>query len=156
MCLSASNNVTTIINNLITMSKVIDNLYVAGVEETFKDEMLKLEVTHFLNVASELNIHERVEHGYKKIAINDDDINCDIRSILLDCVNHIDNIINDGGSVCVHCLEGKSRSVCVCIAYLCCKLEWDFDVAYKWIKTQRPFIDVFPLYLQQLRMYING
>jgi protein-tyrosine phosphatase len=138
------------------MSKVIDNLYVAGVEETFKDEALKSHVTHFLNVASEIDIHERVDHGYKKIAINDDDINCDIRSILLDSINYIDGVINDNGFVCVHCLEGKSRSVCVCIAYLCCKLNWDFDVACQWMKQQRPCIDIFPLYLQQLRMYIKG
>ena len=138
------------------MSKGLDNLYVAGVEETYKDEALKSHVTHFLNVASEVDIHGRVDHGYKKIAINDDDINCDIRSILLDCVNYINDVVNDGGSVCVHCLEGKSRSVCVCIAYLCCKLDWDFDDACKWMKQQRPCIDIFPLYLQQLRMYITG
>jgi protein-tyrosine phosphatase len=138
------------------MSKVLDNLYVAGVEETYKDEALKSNVTHFLNVASEVDIHERVDHGYKKIAINDDDINCDIRSILLDSINYIDGVNKEGGSVCVHCLEGKSRSVCVCIAYLCCKLNWDFDIACQWMKQQRPSLDIFPLYLQQLRMYIKG
>lgn len=140
----------------LIMSKVIDNLYVAGVEETYKNEALKSQVTHFLNVASELDIHTRVDHGYRKIAINDDDINCDIRSILLDCINYIDTIINNCGIVCVHCLEGKSRSVCVCIAYLCCKLEWDFDEAVKWIQQQRPQVDIYPLYLQQLRMFIKG
>lgn len=138
------------------MSKVLEDLYVAGVEETYKDEALKSKVTHFLNVASEVEISDRVDHGYKKIAINDDDINCDIRSILLDCINYIDMVISHGGSVCVHCLEGKSRSVSVCIAYMCCKLGWDFDEALKWMKQQRPCIDIYPLYLQQLRTYIKG
>lgn len=138
------------------MSKVVVNLYVAGVDETYKDDKLKSQVSHFLNVASELEIKSRVDHVYKKIGINDDDVNCDIRSILLDCVNWIDDVISKGGSVCVHCLEGKSRSVCVCIAYLCCKQKWDFNEAYDWIKLQRPSIDIFPLYFQQLRMYING
>lgn len=36
------------------MSKILTNLYVAGVEETYKDEVLKSQVSHFLNVASEL------------------------------------------------------------------------------------------------------
>lgn len=137
------------------MSKVLDNLYVAGAEETFKDEVLKSQVTHFLNVASEVEISNRVDHGYRKIAINDDDINCDIRSILLDCINYIAEIHINGGSVCVHCLEGKSRSVCVCIAYMCCNLGWDFDEACKWMQKQRPCIDIFPLYLEQLRTYIS-
>lgn len=138
------------------MTKIIDNLYVAGVEETYKDDILKSKVSHFLNVASEVEISCRVDHGYKKIAINDDDVNCDIRSILLDCINWIDDVISNGGSVCVHCLEGKSRSVCVCIAYLCCKNKWNFNEAYKWVKLQRPCIDIFPLYFEQLRMYITG
>lgn len=138
------------------MTKILENLYVAGVEETYQDETLKSQVSHFLNVASEVMINCRVDHGYKKIGINDDDINSDIRSILLDCINWIDDIVSKGGSVCVHCLEGKSRSVCVCIAYLCCKKNWDFIEAYEWIKSQRPCIDIFPLYFQQLRMYING
>lgn len=138
------------------MSRIIENLYVAGVEETYKDEVLKSQVSHFLNVASELMITYRVDHGYKKIGIKDDDMNSDIRSILLDCINWIDDIISKGGSVCVHCLEGKSRSVCVCIAYLCFKQKWDFNEACDWIKLQRPCIDIFPLYFQQLRMYIKG
>ncbi len=138
------------------MSKILDNLYVAGIEETYKDENLKSHVTHFLNVASELMITSRVDHQYKKIGINDDDINSDIRVILLDCINWIDSVITEGGVVCVHCLEGKSRSVCVCIAYLCLKHNWDFYEAYEWIKIQRPIIDIYPLYYQQLKMYITG
>lgn len=138
------------------MSKILDNLYVAGVDETYHDEQLKSHVTHFLNVASELMIKERVDYGYKKIGIKDDDRNSDIRSILLDCINWIDSVIEEGGSVCVHCLEGKSRSVCVCIAYLCCKMNWEFEDAYEWVKQQRPCIDIFPLYFEQLRMYITG
>jgi len=138
------------------MSKILDNLYVAGLEETYKDEKLKSQVSHFLNVASELMITSRVDHGYKKIGIKDDDINSDIRIILLDCINWIDHVIIEGGSVCVHCLEGKSRSVCVCIAYLCLKQNWNFHEAYEWIKSQRPIIDIYPLYYQQLKMYITG
>lgn len=137
------------------MAKILDNLYVAGVEETYKEE-LKSKVTHFLNVASEIEIHERVDHGYKKIGINDDDIDCDIRTILLDCMEHIHNVLVEGGSICVHCLEGKSRSVCVCIAYMCCKLGWDFDEAYNYVKKQRPCIDIFPLYYEQLREYVEN
>lgn len=138
------------------MSKILDNLYIASFEETFKDDEMLSQVTHILNVASELMINKRVNHEYRKIGINDDDRNCDIRSILLDSINWIDKALSEGGSVCVHCLEGKSRSVCVCIAYLCCKLGWEFEDAYEWVKQQRPCIDIFPLYFQQLKLYVTG
>ena len=138
------------------MSMILENLYVSGVEETYHNEVLKEKVTHMLNVASEIMIKDRVNHVYKKIGINDDDMNSDIRSILLDCITWIDDAIESGGVVCVHCLEGKSRSVCVCIAYLCIKQGWTFHDAVEWVKTQRPEIDIYPLYLRQLSMYING
>lgn len=137
------------------MSKIIDNLYVAGAEETFKNEDLKLQVSHFLNVASEVMISGRVDHEYKKIGIEDDDENSDIRTILSDCIDWIDEVITKGGSVCVHCLEGKSRSVCVCIAYLCIKQNWDFNEACEWLKNKRPTIDIYPLYYQQVKMYTS-
>lgn len=136
------------------MSLILSNLYVAGAEETFNDTALKSQVTHFLNVASEVDIQTRVDHGYHKIGINDDDAQSDIRNILFDCIDYIDDVHKRNGSVCVHCLEGKSRSVCVCIAYLCCRLRWKFDEAYGWLQHQRPCIDIYPLYLEQLRMFV--
>ncbi len=48
------------------MSKIFDNLYVSNLNETYKNEELNSFVTHFLNVASEILISERVNHNYKK------------------------------------------------------------------------------------------
>ena len=135
------------------MSKILDNLYVAGLDETFKDESLKSHVTHFLNVASEIEISERIGHVYYKIGINDDDNKCDIRTILRQCIEWISKAIENGGIVCVHCLEGKSRSVCVCISYLCCSLGWDFDTPLNWLRSKRACIDIWPLYLDQLQEF---
>lgn len=137
------------------MSKIVDNLFVAGVEETYKNEELKASVTHFLNVASEVEILGRINHGYRKIAINDDDDNCDIRTILPESIEWIDKVVKGGGSVCVHCLEGKSRSVCVCIAYMCRCLGWNFDEAVERVRLQRPCMDIWPLYKEQLRMFVE-
>lgn len=138
------------------MSKITDNLYIAGFEETYKDTHLKTKVTHFLNVASEIMISSRANHEYKKIGISDDDPNSDIRDILPKCIEHIDYVINElHGSICVHCLEGKSRSVCVCLAYLCCVEKWNLDDAVELIKKRRPCIDIFPLYLTQVYTYCS-
>jgi len=139
----------------INMSKIVDNLFVAGVDETYKNEELKASVTHFLNVASEVEIAERVDHGYHKVGINDDDDKCDIRTILPESIEWINKVVQEGGSVCVHCLEGKSRSVCVCIAYMCCCLGWNFDEALERVQIARPCLDIWPLYKEQLRMFVE-
>jgi protein-tyrosine phosphatase len=136
------------------MSKILDTLFVASVEETYQ-EYIKTNASHILNVASELMIPGRVDHVYTKIGIPDDDPESDIRNILPACLEWIHDALENGGSVCVHCLEGKSRSVCVCIAYLCCKKKWSFRHAYNHIKQLRPCIDVFPLYFRQLEIFIE-
>ena len=137
------------------MSKIISNLYVASVEETFKNEDLKVCVTHFLNVASEVLISERVNHVYKKIAIPDDDDNSDIRIIIEPCLEWIHTALENGGSVCVHCLEGKSRSVCICIAYMCYYMNMTYEQAYTTIYDKRPCIDIFPLYESQVKEWLE-
>lgn len=137
------------------MSQILENIYIAGVEETYRDEKLKANVTHFLNVASEVMISERVNHGYMKIAIEDDDYDSNIRDILPVCIAWLRKVIDEGGCVCIHCLEGKSRSVCICIGYLCVSLGISYDEAYEMIKKKRECIDVFPLYEKQLRDWIK-
>lgn len=137
------------------MSFITDNLCVASFDEAY-DDHVKNNVTHFLNVASEIMVSSRANHDYKKIGIADDDINSDIRSILPDAMNWIEQAITKRGIVCVHCWEGKSRSVIVCIAYLCIKENWDYNYTLNYIRGIRPEIDIYPPYLQQLRMYLLG
>ena len=136
------------------MSHILDHLYIAGVEETYLDENVKSSCTHFLNVALEVMISERVDHEYRKIAIADDDAKSDIREILAHCISYMHDIIQQGGTICVHCMEGKSRSVCVALAYMCCIEKWNLQDALGWIKHKRPCIDIFPLYFDQTCEYI--
>lgn len=139
------------------MSQILVNLYIASVDETFHDDALKTNATHFLNVASELNILDRVHHSYHKIGIADDDEHSDIRDILIPCITWIHDALHHAKSVvCVHCLEGKSRSVCVCIAYLCKYHKMTFADALDLVTTKRPCVDIFPLYKDQLKSWLDA
>jgi hypothetical protein len=137
------------------MSRVIDRLYVGGADEAFAPEMTAL-ATHVLNVAAELDIKQRVGLAYAHIGVGDDDARGDIRSILDACVEWVDAAMEAGGVVMVHCLEGKSRSVCVCAAYLCVKLGHDLDAALALLRVRRPQTDIFPLYADQLLEYVTA
>jgi protein-tyrosine phosphatase len=122
------------------MSQILDNIYLAGFEETYTNEEMRSNITHILNVASEIMVTSRANHEYRKIAIHDDDCNSDIRDILPDCLSYIHAVVQHDGVICIHCLEGKSRSVCVCIAYMCCLLGWNIDDALRHIRERRPCI----------------
>lgn len=137
------------------MTQITSNLWVGSLDDAFDPAIIK-NVTHILNVASELEILPRLHHKYIKIAVNDDDKNTDITTILDECIDWITQAHNeDNGTVLVHCLEGKSRSVCVCLAYMCVRLGMSFQDALDLIKTKRPIIDIFPLYQRQLEDYLE-
>lgn len=136
------------------MSHILGSIFVGSLDEAY-DEGVKSQVTHVLNVAEELCLLDRVDHVYKKIGVEDDDETEDIRRILVECVAWIEAAVAEGGKVLVHCLEGKSRSVCVCIAYLCKSLGYTFEDAYELVLKKRACVDVFPLYLEQLEDFLE-
>lgn len=139
------------------MSKILDNLFVGSVEESFEDHGCE----YILNVASELDLLDRVgkldsltKLTYKKIGMNDDDPDDDIRKIIPECLDFICNAIQNNGKVFVHCLEGKSRSILICIAYLITQ-EYTFDNAFNYVKTCSKRFDPFENYVLQVREYFS-
>lgn len=136
------------------MTQLCDNLWVGSLDDAF-DTSIITNITHILNVASELELLPRINHQYAKIAVNDDDKDTDICSIFDECIAWITRAhTEDNGTVLVHCLEGKSRSVCVCLAYMCVRLGMSFNDALALVKSKRPIIDIFPLYQRQLEDYV--
>lgn len=138
----------------IYMTAVTKNIYLGSLDDAF-DEHVKCQVSHMLNVAEELNLLDRVDHIYTKIAVVDDDMTVDIRIIFDECIRFIDCALESGGSILIHCLEGKSRSVCVCLVYLCIRYGMHLNKALQIVKEKRPCIDIFPLYLEQLSLYLD-
>lgn len=136
------------------MTKVCDNFFVGSLADAYNQELLQSnKITHILNVASEINIVERVNHKYAKYGVDDDCDQADISNIMKDALSFVKCAIEEGGTVLVHCLEGKSRSVCVAIAYIVLLIGINFDECVEYIKRERPQVDIFPLYLAQTREY---
>ena len=139
----------------MTATKIADGLLLAGFEESFDRAALATHgVTHVLNVADECEVSCRVDLTYAKVgAIRDDCEDDDMSAILPDCLAFVDGCMHGRGCVLVHCLEGKSRSVCVVLAYLVrrCGVAWD-DALGRVLRA-RPCVDVFPLFLEQTRKW---
>eukprot|EP01091_Cochliopodium_minus_P011090 TRINITY_DN307_c0_g1_i3.p1 TRINITY_DN307_c0_g1~~TRINITY_DN307_c0_g1_i3.p1 ORF type:complete len:181 (-),score=35.41 TRINITY_DN307_c0_g1_i3:14-556(-) len=49
----------------------------------------------------------------------------------------MDEAINKGESVLVHCAQGKSRSATIVISYVMKKYKWDFRQAYNFVREKR-------------------
>ncbi|KAF7329005.1 Dual specificity [Mycena venus] len=62
----------------------------------------------------------------------------------------IEDALNEGGKVLVHCNEGASRSVTIVCAYVVKKLQIDSKAALEFVKAKRPNARPNPGFLKQL------
>lgn len=132
---------------------VCPGVYVSSLDESY--EACPPEVTHVLNVASEVHVPDRVGKTYAKIAIEDDDPTGDIAAILDPCVEFVSNAIASGGTVLVHCFFGMSRSACVCLAYRCLLTGEAFADALRDLRASRPIVEPFDPYAAQTEAWLD-
>lgn len=139
------------------MTCITSNLWIGSIEDVHDITVLE-HVTHVLNVAEEMHLFNKSQtHEYTKIAIADDDIHCDIRTILPDCIAWMHEVIaNQRGKVLVCCLVGESRCICVVIAYLCMKCGMTFDEACKLVCDRHSTLHVDPRYLHQVQEFVSN
>lgn len=138
------------------MSEFAPGLWVGGVEEAFDLNLLaSARITAVLNVATELEFAGRVGLEYNKLGIEDDSRIDDLRDILPDAMKLLrDEVMVRGGVVMVHCLEGRSRSVCVALAFMVTELRCgSFDACLDRARECRPAIDPWPAFLLQTRSF---
>lgn len=157
------------------MSLIAPNVLVGSVEDAFNTSLLhNHQVTTILNVASELHFNERLNMEYFKLGIADDSSTSDMRDILPECLTIIQGQIQKGATVMIHCLEGKSRSICVALAFLVIQhLQYSrtHRVVHQHLDLYSsllhiinacalhrgaPTIDIFPLYLEQTKVYCQS
>ncbi|KAL6066864.1 hypothetical protein QOT17_009225 [Balamuthia mandrillaris] len=133
------------------MTEIVQGrLWVGSVEEAFDETVLR-NVTHIVNVASELVIKQRADHKYFWRGVGDDDPEGNITTILEPCAGFIEEALREGteggreSAVLVHCLEGKSRSVCVVLYYICTRLRrmYDAEEVLKHVKERRSVVDIY-------------
>jgi dual specificity phosphatase 12 len=70
-----------------------------------------------------------------------------------DATDYIRKSIQEGKNVLVHCFAGVSRSASIVIAYLMRFHKMDYNVAYNYVKSKRPWINPNYGFQGQLRRY---
>jgi protein-tyrosine phosphatase len=122
-----------------------------SLSDAFDDNLIKIYNPYFINVADELNLLDRLNDSYN-FNLKDDNETESVTRILPDILILLNNLLKKG-NVLIHCLEGKSRSVCVVLVYLVFYQHFDFYSAYEFIKKKRPCIDIYPLYFKEIEQY---
>ena len=119
-------------------SELMPGLYV-GSDHVARDlKQLKLNgITHIVNCAGNVcGNYFPEEFSYLSYFLKDSRMES-IESLFHEVVDFIEDAKEEGGSVFVHCMQGVSRSVTVCMAYMIFKQKETFETVFTQARAKR-------------------
>ena len=117
-----------------------------------KEYLTELGITHIVTCIIGISPHFPKDFNYLILEIPDIE-NTHIIPLFTHSNNFIDNAINSGGKVLIHCMYGISRSSTILIAYLKWKYNISVSKALEWIRSARPIANPNNGFILQLREY---
>lgn len=140
-------------------SLIIPGLYVAGYKAAMSLPALqKAGITHVVNTARDIKaffptFKEFPETlAYLHLELQDAETE-DLTGRLEESVKFISVAVKSGGRVLVHCMQGKSRSGSVAIAYLMVAGGLGYHEALEKAQSRRPLIEPNAAFERQLREF---
>ena len=120
------------------ITEIIDKIYIGSYDNAKdKEELEKNNIKYVLNCASECNNIFEDKIKYLKLEIKDQN-DFPIQDYFEKGANFInESLMNNDGKILVHCMQGKSRSTTILMAYLIKYKKQDTNSAYKTIKAKR-------------------
>ncbi|TKA64111.1 hypothetical protein B0A49_06787 [Cryomyces minteri] len=132
----------------------VENLYIGGLFVLRRKVALKeANITHVLSVLR-LPLDERLFSGFEHMVVEVDDVDDENLLEHFPATNRfIQNGLNSGGGVLVHCAMGKSRSATCVIAYLMQKHHISPSEALLQIRQARPLCEPNEGFMSQLEIF---
>ena len=140
------------------MTEIKPNLYLGGYRNAngnIPAWYKSIKATHVLCVASEIRLPVVDGVIIKHISFEDDDPSANIADILPESLEFVNNALNSGGTVLIHCRSGASRAVCVTLAVLVDRFKYTLVNAFHFVAGRREAMNVFPTYLNQLETWYS-
>jgi protein-tyrosine phosphatase len=130
-------------------SKITTHIYQGNYEAAKnKNYLLSEGVTHIL-VAGRLEKYHPKDFNYKSFDI-DDNYSENILKHFDEGYEFIDDCINKGGKILIHCAAGISRSSSFTLCYLIRKNQLEYKKAYELLVKARPIACPNPGFQEQL------
>lgn len=134
-------------------TEIINNLYLGSSFNAFDiEELNNKNINTIINVTQEIdNYHqENTNITYHKYPIKDNNLD-DITEILENSYQVIDEHLERGDVILVHCYMGASRSASVVIYYLMKKFNLGYESAKTMVCTKRQLVNLSKKFDQTLK-----
>mmetsp|Transcript_8983 Transcript_8983/g.12359 ORF Transcript_8983/g.12359 Transcript_8983/m.12359 type:complete len:195 (-) Transcript_8983:39-623(-) len=133
--------------------EILDGLYLGSVDAASDlEELKKRNISHILTAAHDIDPKFSSEIEYLIVQVDDWPAANLLHSFDV-CIEYIDKVRSQKGSVLVHCQAGISRSTTVVCAYLMKTQNMKFDEALKFIQEKRKFVSPNHGFRSQLKLF---
>jgi atypical dual specificity phosphatase len=133
------------------MSEITDKIWIGSYGDASNEIFLsERRITHVITCAHEFS-SSILRPGYK-IPIIDDTVNEKTMEYFLEGAAKINEWVNEGKCMIVHCFAGMSRSVSVVITYLIVYKGWSFQIALDHLKLRRRQTNPHPGFIPILKL----
>lgn len=141
------------------MSQIDTNIWIGNLGDASNEQRLKENrITHILCCTDEFKhppgfiyVTGDAATRWYCLPIVDDKVDSNTEAHFRDGAKKIDEWIQAGHTVMVHCFAGISRSVSVVLAYYIIYRGWSYDIAYLHIKSKRKQINPHPNFIPILK-----
>jgi len=118
-----------------------DSLFLGDIHAASSDALFNEQgITHVVNATQEVpNVFEttRPDVAYMKTGWFDDNRQVGDKAGYREAYEFIEDALQSGGRVLVHCQEGFSRSASIVLYYLCKSRQLQIDKALEWLSQHR-------------------
>ncbi|XP_061722479.1 dual specificity protein phosphatase MPK-4-like isoform X2 [Cydia pomonella] len=140
----------------ISVDKIDEGLFLGNLACAREQKTLEtLGITHILTidlVPLPRSLQDRIKVVFKYVKLADVPKD-DLISHLPECNEFIENAVEAGGNVLVHCYFGVSRSAAVVVGYIMKRYFLDYEDAFRLVKSHRRFVGPNPGFVAQLKLY---
>ena len=135
--------------------KIIDGIYLGSIDSVYDEkELHKLGITHIISAIA--GFIPPYPDKFNYLVVNAlDSLNTDLSDKFDLCNDFIENALENNGTILIHCIAGRSRSVALLAAYIIYKFGLDTDNAILAIKNKRNIIEPNQTFRKQLYQYYN-
>jgi protein-tyrosine phosphatase len=128
-------------------------LWLSGIHDAMNQKWLqRANITHIVNL-SHVNLHSYPSRIHVMPIPVDDNHEANLAPFFEAANRWIDAAIQNGGTVLVHCVSGKSRSPSIVIGYLMWKEGWNLQQATTYLQSHRSIVSPNSVFRKQLETY---
>ncbi|KAI5118504.1 hypothetical protein M0805_004004 [Coniferiporia weirii] len=137
------------------MDEIIPNLWIGNIYAAADHESLRAHNIYSVLSAmrGSVSVHETFTHFQIQL---DDMEGADALAFFPQCISFIENELDQGRGVLVHCMAGMSRSATIVAAYLMYAQQLDAQAALEMVVKARPCTDPNAGFLAQLEVFYQA